>query len=111
MPNGAIHERLKAAIIAGAKDKLLLAVEDALRDGLTPVDIIDEGLSPGMREVGDKFARYDIYLPEMLMSAEAWEHVMKVLEPKIIEMGGERKKMGRALAGLQYLANGICLTW
>jgi len=99
MPNEAIYERLKAAIIAGTKDESLLAVEDALRDGLTPVDIIDKGLSPGMREVGEMFARYDIYLPEMMMSAEAWEHVMKVLEPKIIEMGGERKKMGRVVVG------------
>jgi len=99
MTNEAIYERLKAAIIAGTKDESLLAVEDALRDGLTPVDIIDKGLSPGMREVGEMFARYDIYLPEMMMSAEAWEHVMKVLEPKIIEMGGERKKMGRVVVG------------
>jgi len=99
MPNEAIYERLKATIVAGDKDKLLLAVEDALREGLTPIDIVDKGLSPGMREVGDKFASYEIYLPEMMMSAEAWEHVMKVLEPKIMEMGGEYKKIGRVVAG------------
>ena len=99
MPNEAIYERLTAAIIAGDKDKLLVAVEDALRGGLAPADIIDKGLSLGMREVGDKFARYEIYLPEMMMAAEAWEHVMKVLEPKIMEMGGDLRKIGRVVIG------------
>lgn len=99
MPNKDIYERLSSGIMDGNKDELLAAVEDALQDGLGPTDIIDKGMSPGMVEVGDKFSRYEIFLPEMLMSAEAWEHVMKVLEPKIKEMGSERRKIGRVVIG------------
>ena len=99
MSNESTHERLSAAIIAGDKDKLLGAVKDALGEGMTPSDIIEKGMSPGMKEVGEKFARYEIYLPEMMMAAEAWEGAMKVLEPKLLETGAESKKVGRVVLG------------
>lgn len=99
MSGDSIYGRLTATITTGAKDELLAAVEDALREGVTPNAIIDEGLSPGMKEVGERFARYEIYLPEMMMAAEAWEHAMKVLEPKILAAGDTRKKMGRVVIG------------
>lgn len=97
--NEATYERLGAAIIAGDKDKLLVAIEGALREGITPSDIIEKGMSPGMKEVGEKFARYEIYLPEMMLAAEAWEQAMKVLEPKLLAAGAERKKVGRVVIG------------
>jgi len=99
MPKESIYERLTAAIIDEDRDKLLAAVDDALREGIAPYDIIDKGLSPGMKEVGERFARYEIYLPEMMMAAEAWEQAMKVLEPKLIAVGAERKKVGRVVIG------------
>ena len=99
MSDESIYERLGATIIAGDKDKLLQAVEDALREGVIPSDIIEKGMSPGMKEVGERFARYEIYLPEMLMAAEAWEYAMKFLEPKLLEAGTERKKVGRVVLG------------
>ena len=99
MSDESIYERLGATIIAGDKDKLLQAVEDALREGVTPSGIIEKGMSPGMKEVGEKFARYEIYLPEMMMAAEAWEYAMKFLEPKLLEAGTERKKVGRVVLG------------
>lgn len=99
MSDESIYERLGATIIAGDKDKLLQAVEDALREGVIPSDIIEKGMSPGMKEVGERFARYEIYLPEMMMAAEAWEYAMKFLEPKLLEAGTERKKVGRVVLG------------
>ena len=99
MSDESIHQRLSAAIIAGEKDKLSAAIEDALKGGMTPTDIIEKGMSPGMKEVGEKFARYEIYLPEMMLAAEAWENAMKILEPKLVEAGIERKKAGRVVLG------------
>jgi len=99
MSNESIYQRLGAAIITGDKDKLLVAVEDALREGVTASELIERGMSPGMKEVGERFARYEIYLPEMMMAAEAWEQAMKVLEPKLLAAGAERKKVGRVVIG------------
>jgi trimethylamine corrinoid protein len=99
MPKEATYKELADAIIDGDKDRLSGVVEKALGEGLAPFDVIDKGLSPGMKEVGEKFARYEIYLPEMMMAAEAWEEAMKVLEPKLVAAGGERKKVGKVVIG------------
>ena len=99
MPGKAMFERLYNAIIAGDRSALEQGIDDALKEGIMPSDIIEKGMSPGMKEVGDRFARYEIYLPEMMMAAEAWEGAMRILEPKLLESGGERKKVGRVVLG------------
>lgn len=93
------YERLGAAIIEGDSDRAVAAVEEALKAGIAAAEIIEKGLSPGMKEVGDRFARYEIYLPEMMMAAEAWEQAMKVLEPRLLESGGEKRRVGRVVIG------------
>lgn len=99
MSDKSIFEQLNNALIAGDKSGLEQGVGDALKEGITPSDIIEKGMSPGMKEVGDRFARYEIYLPEMMMAAEAWEGAMQILEPKLLESGSERKKAGRVVIG------------
>ena len=99
MSNESIYQRLGAAIITGDKGKLLVAVEDALREDVTASEIIEKGMSVGMKKVGERFARYEIYLPEMMMAADAWEQAMKILEPKLLVAGAERKKVGRVVIG------------
>ena len=93
------YGQLSAAIIAGNKQELLDTVEAALKEGIAPSDIIEKGMSPGMKEVGEQFSRYEIYLPEMMMAAEAWERGMKALEPKLLAAGVEHKKVGRVIIG------------
>ncbi len=99
MTDEAIFEQLYNAIIAGDTGGLGQVVGEALKEGIKPSDIIEKGMSPGMKEVGDRFARYEIYLPEMMMAAEAWESAMKILEPKLLESGEERKKVGKVVIG------------
>ncbi len=99
MTDKAIFEQLYNAIIAGDTGGLGQVVGEALKEGIKPSDIIEKGMSPGMKEVGDRFSRYEIYLPEMMMAAEAWESAMKILEPKLLESGEERKKVGKVVIG------------
>jgi trimethylamine corrinoid protein len=99
MAKESTYQRLSEAIIAGDKDKLLAAVDGALKQGVAPSDIIDKGMSPGMKEVGERFARYEIYLPEMMMAAEAWESAMKALEPKLLESGVKQRQVGKVVLG------------
>ena len=99
MSDESSFEKLNNALIAGDKSGLEQGVGDALKEGVTPSDIIEKGMSPGMKEVGERFARYEIYLPEMMMAAEAWEGAMQILEPKLLESGSELKKAGRVVIG------------
>ena len=99
MSNESTYKRLSTAIIAGDEDTLLAAFEDALQEGISPSDIIEMGMHPGMKEIGERFARYEVFLPEMMMTAVAWEGAMKVLEPKLLAAGTERRKVGRVVLG------------
>ncbi len=99
MSNESTFKQLSEAVIAGDRDGLQQVVEEALGAGISPSDIIEKGMSPGMKEVGERFARYEIYLPEMMMSAEAWENAMKMLEPKLTETGGARQVRGKVVLG------------
>ena len=99
MSKESIFEQLSNAIITGDRNSLEQGVVDALKGGIAPSDIIEKGMTPGMKEVGERFARYEIYLPEMMMAAEAWEGAMQILEPKLLESGGEPKKAGRVVIG------------
>jgi 5-methyltetrahydrofolate--homocysteine methyltransferase len=62
---------------AGA-DELVL---DALRSGAPPADILSRGLVAGMRTVGRKFHDCEIFLPDVLMSAQAMNAGLKHLQP------------------------------
>lgn len=99
MLDESIYDRLTAAMIAADTEKLLRAIDDALHQGVDPLDITEKGLTPGMREVGERFRRYEIYLPEMMMAAEAWEQAMRILDPEISAGAGECRRVGRVVIG------------
>ena len=94
-----IYEQITAAVVAGDKTKSLALVKSALDEGNSPTDIIEKGMSPGMKQVGDMFARYEIFLPEMMMAADAFEQAMKPLEKELLASGDEQKKTGRVVIG------------
>lgn len=58
-------------------------VAQALEQGESPNDILDEGLIPPMGEVGDLFAAGEFFVPEMLMAAKAMKQGLEVLRPII----------------------------
>ena len=57
----------------------------ALADGVPPVAIIQEGLAPGMAQVGQLFESGDYYLPELLISAEAFKAAVELVKPHLGE--------------------------
>ena len=62
-------ERLSTTILEGDSEKSPKLVQKALDQGLAPKSILDDGLGVGMNEVGVRFKRGDMFVPEVLMSA------------------------------------------
>lgn len=54
------------------------------------MEVLEEGLIRGLREVGERFARLEVYLPEMIMSAEAMKGAVAVLEPELERVAQEK---------------------
>jgi 5-methyltetrahydrofolate--homocysteine methyltransferase len=62
-------------------DRVPELVQEGLDKGLPAQILLDDGLVAGIREVGEMFRRGEVYLPEMMLAAEAWQAGMDVLEP------------------------------
>jgi corrinoid protein of di/trimethylamine methyltransferase len=92
-------DKLKRSIIDQDEDAVLDAVNAALADGIDAKAVIDQGLLPGLNVIGEQFECEDIFLPELMQAALAFQSAMTILEPKIKEMGGEGEKKGTIVLG------------
>lgn len=63
-------------------------VEEALAEGLDPVQILNESMIGTMAIVGDKFQRSEIFVPEMLIAAKAMKKGVEVLKPRLAGEAG-----------------------
>jgi len=85
----AIYEQLSTAILEGNSEKMPTLVQKALDQGLVPKDILDNGMVVGMNEVGVRFKAGDMFVPEVLMSAEAMQAGLEILRPHLIASGAK----------------------
>ena len=84
-----IYEELSTAILEGNNEITPTLVQKGLDEGLVPKDILDHGLVAGMNEVGARFKAGDMYVPEVLMSAEAMQAGLKILRPFLVSSGAQ----------------------
>lgn len=62
-------QEISSAVEAGKRKLVKELVEQALAEGLNPLDILNEGMINAMAIVGDKFKANEIFVPEMLVAA------------------------------------------
>jgi len=90
-----IWQRLAAAVVAGEREGVILLVDEALREGNEPLRVGNQGLLPGLEEVGRRFADNRMFLPQVMQSAETMQAAFNHLKTY---MGGERgPALGRIL--------------
>jgi corrinoid protein of di/trimethylamine methyltransferase len=71
----------------------------ALEAGVTPAEIFNECIIPTLRDVGDRFARLEIFLPEMMLSAEAAKAVIDLIEPALKAQKAQATTLGKVVIG------------
>jgi corrinoid protein of di/trimethylamine methyltransferase len=99
MTRDEILEGLKQAVLSYDVEAGKRLTQQALDSGLSPLEAIDEGLSRGIKVIGDKFQAMEIFLPELMMAAKVFLEAMKMLEPAILAMGEDRPRRGVAVIG------------
>ncbi len=90
-----IREQLTRAIIEGDQDGIVALIEAALDEGLEPLQISNEGLLPGLEEVGKRFGKNQIFLPQVMLSAETMQTGFKRLKEEI--RGQQLESLGKIL--------------
>ena len=74
----------------GLREEIPLQVQEALERGQTPQEILDGGLVAGMDIVGVDFRDGILFVPEVLMAANAMKAGMAILRPLLTETGAEQ---------------------
>ena len=92
-----LFELMQDDLYDGYADETVEEVREALGRGLTPYDILTQGLVAGMDIVGADFRDGILFVPEVLMAAKAMKAGMAVLRPLLVETGAPR--VGTAVIG------------
>ncbi len=86
-----VRARLTQRIIDGSMTGLEEDLDEALAEGQPALDIINEPLLEGMKEVGELFASGDMQLPFVLRSAETMKKAVAYLEPHMEKGDAEHR--------------------
>jgi trimethylamine corrinoid protein len=94
-----IYAKMRASIENYDQDAAAAAAAAAVAAGLDPLIAVDEGFAGPIRELGEAFDRMDIFLPQLVMAADAMKAGMAVLEEAMKAAGREMEKKGVVVLG------------
>lgn len=92
-------KRLAEAVVEGDAEKSEEIAKKTVELGMDPLQVLDGGVIKPLREIGDKFGRGEIFLTDLVMSAEAAKVAMEVLVAEIKRRGREVGYLGRVVLG------------
>ena len=106
MDKAEYFEKAAQYIIDANEDAAVELAQKYLDEGLEPTEMIEKGLSEGIRKLGDLFDRGEVFLPHLIIASEAMTAAVKVLEKALPE-----DQVGKKLAigiydnglGLHYI--------
>jgi 5-methyltetrahydrofolate--homocysteine methyltransferase len=88
---------LRKAVIEGEVSAAVSAARLALDGGVQPPELIGQGISPAMAEVGRLFEEGEYFVPELLMAARATKEIFAILRPLLARAGA--KPMAHVVLG------------
>ncbi len=94
-----ILRNLSEAVLSYDSHAAADAARAAVASNIDPVRAIEEGLAIGLREVGDRFERGELWLPHLVLGAEAMEAAIKVLEEQFPMVELEAASSGTVVIG------------
>jgi len=86
-----MFDELKQAIVSGQESNATRIVNAMLSDGTDPQKVLREGLVAGMNIVGERFKKYEMWLPEVILAAKAMKASTELLKPYLEKIGAGMK--------------------
>ncbi len=80
MEKAEYFEKAAQHIVDANEEAAVQLAQKYLGEGLDPVEMIEKGLSEGIRKLGDLFDRGEVFLPHLIIASEAMTAGVKVLE-------------------------------
>ncbi len=93
----ALYGQLRDAIIEYDADKAKEIAKKGIGAGIDPVEMINQGIRQALELMGERFSSGNIFLPELMLAAQAADGAVGILEPEILKRGGTREQLGKVL--------------
>lgn len=87
------------AIQEGDADMVLDVLDKAKAEGISAVELLKEGFGKGMEELGELFAEGEVFLPELIVAAEAMKLVTDRVEEEMAASGEKLERKGAIVIG------------
>jgi 5-methyltetrahydrofolate--homocysteine methyltransferase len=108
------------SLIAGKIDEVVNLTQEAVNNGSSAQDILEQGLLAGMDVVGKRFKANEMFIPEVLRCAKCMHGSMEILRPLLVETGvktagtlvlgtvkGDLHDIGKNLVGMMFEGAGF----
>lgn len=115
----AVNPLLRDAVLKGDRKAVQEIVGSELQRDTEPVSLIDDSMTPALRELGERFSRKDIDLPDLLVGARAMQAGLDLLGPRLAASGrpqaarvcigtvqGDRHDIGKNVVAMILRAHG-----
>lgn len=102
--------------IVEADEEMAAEVLDAgAAEGITAVELLQEGFSKGMNELGEQFSRGEIFLPELIFATEVMKVVTDRVDEELAANGDAGTDKGKIVIGtvegdVHDIGKGICVS-
>jgi len=94
-----VVEKLAEALQKGDEDNAVAATTAAIEAGVEPLALIQKVIVPTLTEVGDKFERLEIFLPELMAAGIAGTAASSVIEEALAKKGVAMEFKGTVVIG------------
>lgn len=81
------------SMIAYNEEDALAVMKKAIEEGCA-VEVLSDGFSAGIREVGDLFGKGRVFLPELMLAADVMQKVSDLLDAEMAKSGTAQEKKG-----------------
>ena len=89
----------RQSIIVGDAEKSAELAKLTLEKGMNVLEVIENGFVSGIREVGRLWEEGELFLPELVIGADAMKKAMDVLQPSLDESAGRQDSLGHVVIG------------
>jgi 5-methyltetrahydrofolate--homocysteine methyltransferase len=90
---------LSDALRNGLSEQAEMLTQQALDQGVKPLDIVQKILVPTLTDVGQRFQDFEIFLPELMMAGESAERVTALVEEATMKAGQPSLNQGTVVLG------------
>ena len=115
-----LYGKMSEVLIVGNIEEIKKVTQEALDKGVQANEILDKGLLPGMDIVGQRFKANEMFIPEVIRSANTMHAAMDIIRPLLSEasaagagtvvigtVAGDLHDIGKNLVGMMLEGAGL----